>query len=98
MKFEVSYHTTYDAEGRRLGRLDDLTLIPEGIVREATPVRTEPPDQLEYAEQVDGEDLVEYVGTETWEYDIVDGLEQDFRDALKDCPQVIEYAELPEAA
>ena len=48
-----------------------------------------------YAEHVQGvldeDDAFESVGSEVWEYDVADGREQDFIDALRNSRMVMEY-------
>ncbi len=98
MRFEVTFHTTYTDEGKRIGKPSDTFIVPEGTIRHEAAVRTEPPENLEYRERNDAEINPDYIGTETWEYDVEDGRDEDFREILRHSPYVVEYTELPEAA
>ncbi|HZS51364.1 MAG TPA: hypothetical protein VFA54_10915 [Bryobacterales bacterium] len=98
MRYEVVFHTTYTEDGRRLGDPTELLRLPAGVIRERSAVRVDPPLELEYPEQTEGEDLLDFAGTETWEYEVADGREQEFIEAAKNCPEVIEFSEIPQAA
>jgi hypothetical protein len=65
--------------------LDDGVVIDQVFVE-----RTEPAS--EHVQGVlDEDDSFESIGTEIWEYDVADGREQDFVDALRNSRMVVEY-------
>jgi hypothetical protein len=97
-RFHVIFHTSYTEDQERLGRPTEYLYLPEGVILEETPVRTSLPSAMEYAERTEGEDVVDYVGTETWEYEVEDSRREEFRETLRNCPLVVEFAELPAAA
>jgi hypothetical protein len=98
MRYEVTFNTTYTGDGKRVEHPVELLHLPEGTIREATPVETEQPIELEYPEQTDGEDLLDFAGTETWEFEVVEHRIEDFTKAADTCPEVVQYSEVPEAA
>jgi hypothetical protein len=65
--------------------------LPDSVVIDKVFIeRTEPTS--EHAQGVlDEDDSFENVGSEIWEYDVADGREQDFIDALRNSRMVMEY-------
>jgi hypothetical protein len=65
--------------------------LPDGVVLDKVFIeRTEPAS--EHVQGVlDEDDSFESVGSEIWEYDVADGREQDFIDALRNSRMVMEY-------
>ncbi len=68
----------------------DLDLL-EGVVLDQSFINRIEPDSLHVQEVMDEDDSFESIATEVWEYDIADGREQEFIDALKNSQMVIEY-------
>jgi hypothetical protein len=72
-------------------------LVPEltdDIVLDATFVERFEPDSLHGQEVMDEDDSFLSVGTEIWEYNIADGCDREFTDALKNSKMVVEYEEI----
>ncbi|MGH9559524.1 MAG: hypothetical protein ACRD30_09815 [Bryobacteraceae bacterium] len=72
-------------------------LIPElesGVVREAAFIERDKPTALHSQEVMDEDDDFLSVGAEVWEYDIADGREQEFIDAMKNSQMVLDYEPL----
>lgn len=70
--------------------------LTDGVVLDATFVERFEPDSLHVQEVMDEDDSFLSVGTEVWEYDIADGRDGDFTDALKNSKMVVEYEALEE--
>lgn len=69
-------------------------LIPEldaAIVKEALFIERDKPTALHSQERMDEDDDFLSVGAEVWEYDIADGRERDFTDALENSEMVLDY-------
>ena len=72
--------------------------LMDGVVLGASLVERIEPDGLHGREAMDEDDSFLSIGTEVWEYDVADGRERDFEDALKNSQMVIEYEALDDAA
>jgi hypothetical protein len=69
-------------------------LIPElsdGIVRESLFVERDQPPSLHSSEEMEEDDDFLSVGSEVWEYDIHEGRDEEFVDALKNSQMVLDY-------
>ncbi len=96
MKYRVVFEERTDGRGNR-SENPPLFVEPEltdDIVLDAVFVERFEPDSLHVQEEMDEDDSFLSIGTEVWEYDIADGREKDFTDALKNSRMVIEYEEL----
>jgi hypothetical protein len=65
--------------------------LSDGVVLDKTFVQRTEPDSLHVQEVMDEDDSFNSIGTEVWEYDVADGREQEFTDALKNSQMVVEY-------
>jgi hypothetical protein len=69
-------------------------LIPElesGVVREALFIERDKPAVMHSEEQLEEDDDFLSVGSEVWEYDVADGRDRDFTDALRNSQMVLDY-------
>lgn len=71
----------------------DLDLA-DGVVLDRAFVERVEPDALHGQEIMDEDDDFESVAAEVWEYDVADGRDQDFIDALRNSKMVMEYEAL----
>ena len=100
MRYRVLFMERTGATGERSEDPVDY-LEPEledGIVKEALFIDRTKPDALHSQEEMDEDDDFLSVGSEVWEYDIADGREQDFLDAVKNSQMVLECDVLDETA
>lgn len=65
--------------------------LMDGVVLDAVFVERIEPDNLHVQEVMDEEDDFLRIGTEIWEYDVAEGREQEFEDALKNSQMVMEF-------
>src|SRR5579885_592845 len=75
-------------------------LIPElqeGVVKEALFIERDKPVALHSEETLEEDDDFLSVGSEVWEYDIADGRESEFVDALANSQMVLDYAVVDES-
>ncbi len=96
MKYRVVFEEHTDGRGNRTEN-PPLFVEPEltdGVVLDAVFVARFEPDSLHGQDEMDEDDSFLSIGTEIWEYDVADGREKDFTDALKNSKMVIEYEEL----
>ena len=68
--------------------------LTDGVVLDAAFVERFEPDSLHGQEVMDEDDSFLSIGTEVWEYDVADGRDRDFTDALKNSRMVVEYEEI----
>lgn len=96
MKYRVAFV-------EQTGRTGDPTVNPpafvepelaDGIVLDAVFVERLEPDGLHGKEEMDEDDDFLSMATEVWEYDVADGREREFEDALKNSEMVLEYETL----
>ena len=93
MKYRVAFMERTDGEGNRSEvptEYVELDLV-DGVVIDQNFVERIEPDALHGIEQMEEDDSFESIGTEVWEYDIAEGREQEFVDALKNSGLVMEY-------
>jgi hypothetical protein len=64
--------------------------VPEGVVLDKTFVDRTEPDALHGEEELDEDDSFLSVGSETWDYEIADGRQDEFLDALKNSQMAME--------
>jgi hypothetical protein len=96
MKFRVAFLERTDSEGNKTENPPDYVDLdlPDGVVLDSAFVERTEPEALHVQEVMDEDDAFESMAAEVWEYDIADGREQDFIDALKNSKMVIEYEPL----
>lgn len=70
--------------------------LPDGVVLEKLFIDRTAPDALHSEEVLDEDDSFLSVGSETWDYEIADGREDEFIAALKNSQMVMEYIRLDE--
>jgi hypothetical protein len=96
MKFRVAFLERTDSQGGAIENPPDYVDLdlPDGVVLDRVFVERTAPDALHVQEVMDEDDAFESIAAEVWEYDVADGREQDFVDALKNSQMVIEYEPL----
>jgi hypothetical protein len=93
MKYRVAFLERTNAEGKNIespAEYVDLDLM-EGVVLDQVFVERIEPEALHVQEVMDEDDSFVSIGTEVWEYDIAEGRDQEFIDALKNSQMVMEY-------
>jgi hypothetical protein len=96
MKYRVVFRERSDLHGEKADnpasyletQLDDETVIDARFVG-----RLEPPAQHS-SETLEEDDAFLSMGSEIWEYDVADGKDQDFKDALLNSGVVMEFEPL----
>ncbi len=63
----------------------------DGVVLDATFVQRIEPDNMHSQGVMDEDDAFLAIGTEIWEYDVAEGRDQEFIDALQNSQMVMEY-------
>ena len=70
--------------------------LPDGVVLEKLFIDRRAPDALHSEEVLDEDDSFLSVGSETWDYEVAEGREDEFIAALKNSQMVMEYVRLDE--
>lgn len=98
MKYRVVFRERSDREGDRADdppsfldpELDDETVLDARFVGRLTP------DALHSSDEMEEDDAFLSISPEIWEYDVAEGRDQDFKDALRNSGMVIEFQPLEE--
>lgn len=93
MKYRVVFRERTDQEGEKADNptsflepeLDDDTVLDARFVGRLQP------DALHSSDEIEEDDGFLGVTAEIWEYDIADGKDQDFKDALENSGMVMEF-------
>ena len=96
MKYKVVFRERSDESGEKADdpasfldtQLDDETVL------DAVFVGRNRPDGLHSSDALEEDDSFLSLGTEIWEYDVADGKDQDFKDALRNSGMVMEFEAL----
>lgn len=75
-------------------------LIPElqdGVVKEALFIERDEPAAMHSEERLEEDDDFLSVGSEVWEYDITDGRDKEFLDAMVNSRMVLDYEVIDES-
>jgi hypothetical protein len=95
MKYRVVFRERSNRSGEKAddpsfldAQLDDETVL------NATFIERTGPDAQHSSDVMEEDDDFMSLGTEVWEYDIAEGKDQDFKDALQNSEMVIEFEPL----
>ncbi|HLJ48745.1 MAG TPA: hypothetical protein VKU01_22165 [Bryobacteraceae bacterium] len=97
MKYRVTFLERTDAHGNPSENPPAFVepQLMDGVVLDATFVeRLEPVASSHPQEVMDEDDSFLSIGSEVWEYDVADGRDREFTDALKNSQMVLEYESL----
>jgi hypothetical protein len=96
MKYRVTFVERTDGLGNPTENPPEFVEpeLMDGVVLDAVFVERLEPESLHVQEAMDEDDSFLSMGTEVWEYDIADGREREFLDALKNSKMVVEYEAL----
>lgn len=96
MKYRVVFRERSDRAGEKaddppsflIPELDDETVLDQLFVGRNRP------DALHSSDRLEEDDAFLSLGTEIWEYDVADGKDEDFKNALLNSGMVIEFEPL----
>lgn len=96
MKYRVTFRERTDGMGNPTEKPPEFVEpeLLDGVVLDATFVERFEPESMHVQEVMDEDDSFLSIGTEVWEYDVADGRDQEFVDALKNSQMVVEYETL----
>ena len=98
MTYEVTFRKRFDEKGEPWDRPETFVLAPDGVILDAKPARLIEPPAQHNEEALEEDDAFESLGTETWEFEIEDGREDEFIAALKNSGMVLEYQSIDDVA
>jgi|ERR1043166_7409335 hypothetical protein len=64
--------------------------VPDGVILDKTYVERDEPTAVHVEESLDEDDSFMSIGSETWDYEIANGREQEFLDAVKNSRMAME--------
>jgi hypothetical protein len=96
MKYRVAFMERTDSAGNKTENPPDYVELDlaDGVVLDRAFVERVEPDALHGQDVMEEDDAFESIAAEVWEYDIADGRDQDFIDALTNSKMVMEYEAL----
>jgi hypothetical protein len=96
MTYKVTFRKRFNAEGEEADRPETFVNVLDGVVLNAVKSEVIEPPAQHSQEVLDEDDNFESLGTETWEYQIAEGREREFVEALENSRMVIQYEEIEE--
>jgi hypothetical protein len=104
MKYKVTFRKRFSPEGEPADDPASLVSPEDGVIEDAEFIETIEPAGLGVAEDLnEGSGSQESndngflgLGTETWVYDIAEGREKEFTDALVESGVVLDFEEIPD--
>ena len=96
MTYKVVFRKRFDGQGEESDRPETFVQVVDGVVINAVKAELNEPPALHNQEVLDEDDSFLSLGTEVWEYEIAEGREQEFIEALENSRMVLEYEEMEE--
>ncbi|HKD08657.1 MAG TPA: hypothetical protein VKB79_22330 [Bryobacteraceae bacterium] len=96
MRYRVVYKKRFNQSGGEADSPPSYLNLADGVVAEAEFVERFEPPSLHVEEDMEEDDAFLSLGSEVWEYDVVDGREQEFRDAVTNTGMAIEVERVEE--
>lgn len=98
MTYRVTFMERTNASGEPSEAPTDYVAIevPDGVVLEKSFIERTQPSAMHSEESLEEDDSFLSVGSETWDYEIADGREDDFIAALQNSQMVMEYIPVDE--
>jgi hypothetical protein len=96
MRYRVTFVERTNAQGNPTENPPDYLAIqvPDGVVLDRNFVERIEPAAVHVEEQLEEDDNFLSMGSETWEYDVVDARKDEFLDAVKNSGMVVDCEEV----
>ena len=92
--YKVTFSKRSNSEGEEADRPESFVDVVDGVVLNAAKAEVIDPPALHSQDILDEDDAFLATGTETWEYEVCDGRQQEFIDALERSRKVLQYEEI----
>jgi hypothetical protein len=96
MTYKVTFRKRFNERGEESDRPETFVQVVDGVILNATKAEVMEPPALHSQDSLDEDDNFESLGTETWEYEVANGREQEFLDALENSRMVLQYEQIDE--
>jgi hypothetical protein len=96
MRYRVTFRKRFNQDGQGSDEPVTLLNLPDGVIQDSAFVETFEPDSLHVEERMEEDDDFFPFGTEVWEFEVIEGRERDFEDAVKESGAAIEFDKIPE--
>jgi hypothetical protein len=94
--YHVVFTKRFNADGEPANDPASFVQVSDGVVIDARVAEQMEPPAVHSQEVLDEDDSFLSQGTETWEYEVADGREQEFIEALQNSRMVIDYSQVDE--
>lgn len=92
--YKVTFTKRFNSEGEESDRPETFVHVVDGVVLNAAKAEVIEPPALHNQEVLDEDDAFLSLGSEVWEYEVANGREQEFIDALELSRKVIQYEQV----
>jgi hypothetical protein len=96
MTYKVTFRKRFNEQGEGSDRPESFVQVVDGVILNAAKAEVMDPPALHSQDSLDEDDNFESLGTETWEYEVANGREQEFLDALENSRMVLQYEQIDE--
>ena len=94
--YRVSFRKRFNQQGEGADAPVTFLNMADGVILDSTVVETIEPDNLHGEEDMEEDDDFLSLGTEVWDFDVAEGSQQEFKDALVNSGMVMEFETLDE--
>ena len=94
--YKVTFTKRFNSEGEEADRPEGFVHVSDGVVLNAAKAEVIEPAAMHSQEVMDEDDAFLSIGTEVWEYEVADGCDQEFIEALEASQKVIQYEQMDE--
>jgi|SRR5215203_4994382 hypothetical protein len=94
--YKVTFTKRFNSDGEEADRPETFVDTEDGVVLNALKAEVIEPASIHSQEVMDEDDAFLGIGTEVWEYEVAEGREQEFIEALELSQKVIQYEQMDE--
>jgi hypothetical protein len=90
MRYRVTYRKRFNREGEEADAPQTFLNVADGVVLDSEFVEQIEPTNLHVEDAMEEDDDFLSLGSEIWEYDVADGRDQEFKDAVLNSKMAME--------
>jgi hypothetical protein len=94
MRYRVTYRKRFNREGDEADAPQTFLNVADGVVLDSEFVERIEPPSLHVEDAMEEDDDFLSLGSEVWEYDVADGRDQEFKDAVLNSQMAMELERL----